>query len=96
MEWGRVNEAVAFELYKQKKLATNTDVVVTKSGLWISPEYPFLGGSPDAAVFDSNEKNLMALQKLNVRISIEIIHYQRLAKILIFVVDLLWWMVESK
>ena len=30
-------------------------LTVTKTGLWISPEYPFLGASPDAAIHDPSE-----------------------------------------
>ena len=56
MEWGRNHESIAFELYKQNKLSANSDVVVTKSGLWISPEHSFLGASPDAAIYDPSEK----------------------------------------
>ena len=56
MEWGRNYESVAYELYKQTKLTANTDIVITKSGLWISPEHPFLGASPDASIYDPSEK----------------------------------------
>ena len=42
MEWGRHHESVAFELYKQKKLRENSEIVITKPGLWISPEHPSL------------------------------------------------------
>ena len=37
-------------------MTANTDIVITKSGLWVSPEYPLLDGSPDACIFDSGEK----------------------------------------
>ena len=53
---GRQHESIAFEMYKQKKLRENSEIVVSKSGLWISPKYPFLGASPDAAIYDPTEK----------------------------------------
>ena len=56
MEWGRQHESIVFEMYKQKKLREKSKIVVSKSGLWISHEYPFLGASPDAAIYDPTEK----------------------------------------
>lgn len=53
MAWGRSNEPLALEQYKQTKLASNT--IVTQSGLWVSLDHPFLGASPDAAVYDPSE-----------------------------------------
>ena len=47
---------VALELYTQNKLTTNSDIVISKSGLWISPEHCFLGASPNAAIYDPSEK----------------------------------------
>ena len=56
MAWGRSNESVALEKYKQEKLASgNEHLVVTQSGFWVSSDYPFLGASPDAAVYDPSE-----------------------------------------
>lgn len=56
MVWGRSNEPLALERYKQEKLASGHEhIVVTKSGLWVSPDYPFLGASPDAAIYDPSE-----------------------------------------
>ena len=56
MAWGRSNESVALEKYKQEKLALgNEHLVVTQSGLCVSPDYPFLGASPYAAVYDPSE-----------------------------------------
>ena len=58
MVWGRSNESLALEKYKQKKLASSHEhVVVTQSGLWVSYEHPFLGASPDAAVCDPSESH---------------------------------------
>ena len=56
MEWGSQHESIAFEMYKQKKLRENSEIVVGKSRLWISPKHPFLGASPDAAIYDPTEK----------------------------------------
>ena len=44
MVWGRSNESLALEKYKQEKVALGCEhIVVTQSGLWVSPNYPFLG-----------------------------------------------------
>ena len=52
----RSNEFVALERYKQEKLASGDEHLdVNQSGLWVSPDYPFLGASPDAAVYDPSE-----------------------------------------
>ena len=53
--WGRSDESCALEKYKQEKLASAHVLTVTKTGLWISPKYPFLGASPDAAIHDPSE-----------------------------------------
>ena len=53
--WGRSNESCALEKYKQEKLASAYVLTVTKTGLWISPEYPFLGACPDAAIHNPSE-----------------------------------------
>ena len=56
MAWGRSNKSLALEQYKQTKLASgHENMVVTQSGLWVSPDHPFLGASPDAAVYDPSE-----------------------------------------
>ena len=55
MAWGRSNESLALEQYKQTKLASGHYIVVTQSGFLVSPDHPFLGASPDAAVYDPSE-----------------------------------------
>ena len=56
MAWGRSNESLALEQYKKTKVASGGEnFVVAPSGLWVSPDYPFLAATPDAAVFDANE-----------------------------------------
>ena len=56
MAWGRNNESHALEKYRQEKIAAgHENMVVTHSGLWVSPDHPFLGASPDAAVYDPSE-----------------------------------------
>lgn len=53
MAWGRSNESLALEKYKEEKLASGHEhIVVSQSGLWVSPNHSFLGASPDAAVYD--------------------------------------------
>ena len=56
MAWGRSNESLALEQYKQVKLASgHENMVIAQSGLWISLEHPNLGASPDTAVYDPSE-----------------------------------------
>ena len=43
-------------IIQTEKLRENSEIVISKSGLWISPEHPFLGASPDAAICDPTEK----------------------------------------
>ena len=66
MEWGRQHGSIAFEMYKQKKLRENSEIVVSKSGLWISPEYPLLAASSDAAIYDPTENEPYGFPELNV------------------------------
>ena len=39
-------------------------MVITNSGLWVSPEYPFLGASPDASVYNPSETNAYGFVKI--------------------------------
>ena len=39
-----------------EKTKENSEIVVSKSGLWITPEYPLLAASSDAAIYDPTEK----------------------------------------
>ena len=56
MSWGKSNESLALDRYKQEKVTSgNEHIVVTTSGLWVSPEHPFLGAFPDAAIYDPSE-----------------------------------------
>lgn len=56
MSWGRNNEVLALEKCQEEKLMSgNKTLVVTNSGLWVSPHYPFLGASPDGSVYDYSE-----------------------------------------
>ena len=91
MEWGRNHESIAFELYKQNKLSANSDVVVTKSGLWISPEHSFLGASPDAAIYDPSEKEPYGFAEIKCPYK-----HRSSSLSVAFVADLPWLMVNSK
>ena len=47
MSLDRNNEAIALENYKEEKLMSeNKTLVVTNTGLWVSPDNPFLGSLP--------------------------------------------------
>ena len=55
VEWGKTHEDIALEQYKeQQNAASHNGLFYTKSGFVISEEYPFLGASPDAVVYDSS------------------------------------------
>ena len=66
MACGRSNDSVALEKYKQEKLVSgNEHLVVSQSGLWVSLDYPFLGTSPDAAVYDPSELQAFGFSEVN-------------------------------
>ncbi len=70
MAWGRSNESLVLEKYTQEKLSTGSEnLVVTQSGLWVSPDYPFLGASPDASVYDPSETQAFGFVEVNVHSS---------------------------
>ena len=50
MRWGRENEDKACQEYISNIIAKHHALVVTTSGLVISPKFHFLGASPDGAV----------------------------------------------
>jgi len=53
------------EKYKQEKLASGHEhIVVKQSGLWVSPDYPFLCASLDAAVYDPFETQAFGFAKV--------------------------------
>ena len=55
VEWGKTHKDIALEQYKeQQNAAGHNGLFYTKSGFVISEEYPFLGASPDAVVYDSS------------------------------------------
>ena len=39
----------------EKLMSENKTLVITNSGLWVSPDNPFLGGSPDGSVYHYSE-----------------------------------------
>ena len=51
-EWGIANERAAVDAYVQFMKSHWHDVVVCSSGFLISQSHPFLGASPDGAVYD--------------------------------------------
>ena len=51
-EWGVANEKAAVNAYVQFMKSRGHDVVVCSSGFLISQSHPFLGASPDGAVYD--------------------------------------------
>ena len=51
-EWGNSNEKAAIDVSVQFMKSRGHDVVVCSSGFLISSSHPFLGASPDGAVYD--------------------------------------------
>ena len=52
-EWGKKHEDIAIEQYvRTQRDSGHSDLYACKSGFVISDEHPFLGASPDAAVYD--------------------------------------------
>jgi hypothetical protein len=52
-EWGRKNESLAIRKYQEHCLSnSHTDLTVCPCGFFVSPKYPFLGATPDGAVYD--------------------------------------------
>lgn len=52
-DWGKANEKAAIEQYVRIQNETgHADLYACSSGFVISEQYPFLGASPDAAVYD--------------------------------------------
>ncbi|XP_044762047.1 uncharacterized protein LOC123319241 [Coccinella septempunctata] len=57
--YGRMNESKAVSLYEHSK-----NIKVTRCGLFIDPEYPFLGASPDGLVGDDGLIEVKCLQSI--------------------------------
>ena len=52
-EWGTKNEPMAVKKYQEHCLSNgHTDLTVCPSGFMVSTKYPFLGATPDGAVYD--------------------------------------------
>ena len=57
-QWGVCNESRAREEYIQHQLTCGKDgLVVAPAGFFISKSHPFLGASPDGAVYDPSSPN---------------------------------------
>lgn len=64
-EWGKNNEEKAIELYVRiQQECGHSDLYACKSGFVISEEYPFLGASPDAAVYDPSTAKSFGLAEV--------------------------------
>lgn len=48
--WGCQHEATARQKYKQKNSLSHENLIVSDSGFFIDPNFPFLGASPDGLV----------------------------------------------
>ena len=64
-KWGKTNEAVALEKYKQHQHAVGHDSVhYCQSGFVICKDHPYLGASPDALVYDPSSKDPFGLAEV--------------------------------
>ena len=64
-EWGKENEPIALQKYVQHQLSTgHTGLVTCSAGFVVSEEYPFLGASPDAFVYDPSSTNQLGLAEI--------------------------------
>ena len=50
IEWGCSHEKLAIELYKKTNEVEHQNFTVVENRLFISPEWPFIGASPDSIV----------------------------------------------
>ena len=58
IRYGIDNEKVAIEQYTQYQQANgHSELLVTESGFIINPSFPFLGASPDGAVYDPSNQD---------------------------------------
>ncbi|KAH7980458.1 hypothetical protein HPB49_016325 [Dermacentor silvarum] len=55
VRYGIANEAKALQRYEEALRNTGRDVQLQCTGLFVNPEYPWLGASPDAIVYDPSE-----------------------------------------
>lgn len=55
VRYGIGNEARALQRYEEALRNTGRDVQLQSAGLFVNPEYPWLGASPDAIVYDPSE-----------------------------------------
>ena len=58
MRYGIDHEQLAIEQYTQHQQANgHPELLTTKSGFIINPSFPFLGASPDGAVYDPSNQD---------------------------------------
>ena len=70
-EWGKTNEKKALQLYQEKQHESgHKDLYACPSGFVISEEYPFLGASPDAAVYDPSVSDPFGLAEVKCPFSV--------------------------
>ena len=71
LEWGKANERIALQQYQDTQRAQgHTDLFSCLSGFVISEEYPFLGASPDAAVYDPSVPDMFGLAEVKCPYSV--------------------------
>ena len=70
-EWGKANEKKALQLYQDKQHETgHKDLYACPSGFVISDKHPFLGASPDAAVYDPSMPDPFGLAEVKCPFSV--------------------------
>ena len=64
-DWGKANEQAAIQLYVETQNETgHADLYACQSGFVISEDHPFLGASPDSAVYDPSDSDPFGLAEV--------------------------------
>lgn len=69
MDWGIQNEQRALDKYQLFKKESGEEVTCARSGFVVCEEYPFLGASPDAVVYDPHTPNSFGLVEIKCQFS---------------------------
>ena len=48
--WGQINESIAKKAYSTSSSKQHKDLTIRSCGIYVHPDYPFMGASPDAVV----------------------------------------------
>ena len=71
--WGIKNEVKALEKYKLVKKDSRKEVTCARLGIVIYDDYPFLGASPDAVVYDAHAHSPFGLVEIKCPFSVRVL-----------------------